>query len=217
MSQSLCSFFQPPLTSSLIDSNIVCSALFSMFSVYVLPVMWRSKFFIHIKQQAKFSFILIFTFLDSNQRDRRLYLVFTLYLTFMTIKIEIPFVFLSFCRGHHWQGNCVSSSEQWWDYWLKWTGQGRIHGQWHSWSAATGYENLGVLGFQLLLAYCGLDSWDWNCSQEANYIIQTVSQLSAHVCMLLTLSLMVLVSVVFYYAGNTIARSSVFRLQFFTL
>jgi hypothetical protein len=111
-------------------------------------------------------FILIFAFSDSSQRDRRLHLVrvFTLHLIFMTIKIEIPFVFLSFCRGHHWQGNCVSSSEQWWDYWLKWTGQGRIHGQWHSWSDATGYGNLGVLGFLLLLAYCGLDPWDWNCS-----------------------------------------------------
>jgi hypothetical protein len=50
---SLCSFLQPPVTSSLFGPNILLSALFSNTLIYVLPLTWESRFHTHTKPQVK--------------------------------------------------------------------------------------------------------------------------------------------------------------------
>jgi hypothetical protein len=42
-SSSLCSFLQPPVTSSLLGPNILLSTLFSNPSIYVLPLKWETR------------------------------------------------------------------------------------------------------------------------------------------------------------------------------
>jgi hypothetical protein len=49
----LCSLLQPSATSSLLGPNILLSTLLSDTLIYVLSLVWKTKFHIHTKQQIK--------------------------------------------------------------------------------------------------------------------------------------------------------------------
>jgi hypothetical protein len=59
---SLCSFLQPPVTSSLFGSNIALNTLFSDISVYAPPLMSETKFHTHTEGKIIILYILILYF-----------------------------------------------------------------------------------------------------------------------------------------------------------
>jgi hypothetical protein len=52
-SSSLCSLTQPPATSSLLGPKLPSAPYFHTLPIYVLPLVWETKFHIHTKQQVK--------------------------------------------------------------------------------------------------------------------------------------------------------------------
>jgi hypothetical protein len=72
-SSSLCSFLQPPVTSSLLGQNIILSTLFSYTLNLCSSLKVRDKVSHPYKTTGKIIVlcILIFTFLDSRREDKR--------------------------------------------------------------------------------------------------------------------------------------------------
>jgi hypothetical protein len=68
LSSSLCSFLLSPVTSSLLGPNILLSTL---FSAYVPPSMWVTKFHTHTKQEAELCFRINFIHYYEYSQYRR--------------------------------------------------------------------------------------------------------------------------------------------------
>jgi len=66
-SSSLCNFFHLPITSSILDTNILLSTLFSN-TMYALHLGQVTKFHTHIKN--RWNYILIFKFFDRRWEDK---------------------------------------------------------------------------------------------------------------------------------------------------
>ena len=66
VTSSLFSFLYSPVTSSLLDPNVLLSTLFSNTLAYFPPSMWAPMFHTHTKTAGKitFQYTLIFIFLD---------------------------------------------------------------------------------------------------------------------------------------------------------
>jgi hypothetical protein len=75
-SSSLCSFLWPPVTSSLTGQNILLSTLFQTPSIWVLPLMWETKFHTHtykgknITKMAVFWVVALCSLVEVYQRFR---------------------------------------------------------------------------------------------------------------------------------------------------